>query len=372
MAYRMAVREGSDEAPLRLDRTHVVLYEDGELWFQRNEWTQPGRRTLCNVPFDVWAYDPLCIEARNRGFSNKDFEELRLAYAAMRERVRSIRCVEPIVVIDPLEPPDSVKAWRGSLNGLFHGCSDLTDIADLSLWDVSGARDLSRMFQDCRSLADLSVLGEWDVGRVEYMVATFAGCAISTADALTSWYTDMLRDPSALFADCKELTDLSGLAGWDLSSAEYLDELFSGCSSLVDLSPLAGWDISSARSMDWLFFDCVSLATLSGLEHWHPREVTSLRETFAGCSALVDIAALRLWDFYYVCDSMRGMFDGCSSLVDLSPLAGWFPAVDLSCCFQGTAAEDLSPLAAWDTDHVEDTDFLFDGCPAEPPSWYEG
>ncbi len=46
-----------------------------------------------------------------------------------------------------------------------------------------------------------------------------------------------------LFSGCSELSDVSGLANWDMSGICSIVGMFEGCSSLQDASPLANWDL---------------------------------------------------------------------------------------------------------------------------------
>ena len=100
------------------------------------------------------------------------------------------------------------------------------------------------------------------------------------------WHTDTFRphryevrrvssrgrvraDKSPDFSNCENLTDISGLSGWDVSGVTDMGGAFWWCSSLADLSPLSGWDVSGVTDMSEAFQDCISLADASPLEGWN-------------------------------------------------------------------------------------------------------
>ena len=91
------------------------------------------------------------------------------------------------------------------------------------------------------------------------------------------------RSLNSMFYGCGSLSDVSGLATWDVSGAIGMSSMFFGCSSLSDVSGLASWDTSSAAFMDEMFYGCSSLADVSALEGWDTSSVTDMDQMFSGC-----------------------------------------------------------------------------------------
>ena len=125
-----------------------------------------------------------------------------------------------------------------------------------------------------------------------------------------------------LFSDCSDLTDLAGLADWNVSNVASMSGMFYGCSSLTDLTGLSGWNVSNAMYMGSMFYDCSSLTDLTALEDWNVSSVESMGNMFYNCSSLTDLTALEDWNVSNV-EYMRDMFYGCSSLTDLSAIKNW-------------------------------------------------
>lgn len=160
----------------------AVLYDDGELAFQRGSATDPDRRVTrleAQDPYGGWWTSP--------------------------ELAPQVRKVTTLGV----SPRTRTGVPR------FAGCAHLEDIGGLTSWDVSDADDLTCLFAGCASLADLGPLASWDVSHVRNMNGTFQGCTA--------------------------LVDLGPLQEWDVSSAKRMIQTFRGCSSLEDVSPLKGW-----------------------------------------------------------------------------------------------------------------------------------
>lgn len=180
------------------------------------------------------------------------------------------------------------------------------------------------------------------------------------------------------FAGWQRLSDVSGLARWDVSNVTNLSDLFSGCTSLEDLSPLAGWDVSGVTRMGGTFRDCTALTTLEPLSGWDVSSVLDMGGLFRGCAGVTDLSALASWDTHSAID-LSYAFAGCSSLRSVAALENWdvSSALDLGHLFDGCSAiADFSPLDSWQLADGATTTDAFAGTgaaaarPAAYPSWY--
>ena len=88
-----------------------------------------------------------------------------------------------------------------SFNNLFHNCSSLKTLPDISGWDMRNAKTLKGMFSGCRNLESLPDISKWNLENVVNMEEMFAGCRIK-------------KPPD--FTKCK----------WDLKNLKYLDKIF--------------------------------------------------------------------------------------------------------------------------------------------------
>ena len=84
------------------------------------------------------------------------------------------------------------------MSGLFN---NLDRNIDVSLWDVSNVRDMSRMFYNCTDFnCDLS---KWDVSNVEDMTGMFYRCSNFNSD-LTNWDISKVKSTNYMFYGCMQ------------------------------------------------------------------------------------------------------------------------------------------------------------------------
>ena len=142
---------------------------------------------------------------------------------------------------------------------MFYNCSSLTDITGLSNWDTAkvttmsymfastkitsldalipnknnnpniwntgNVTSMSYMFNGCTSLTDITGLSNWDTAKVIYMTSMFYNTKITSLDAFIPnknnnpniWNTGNVENMSYMFQSCSYLTDITGIASWDVS-----------------------------------------------------------------------------------------------------------------------------------------------------------
>ncbi len=120
---------------------------------------------------------------------------------------------------------------------------------------------------------------------------------VSKIQTVESTGTIVLNASSTyLFYDCSNLTDISGLANWNVSNVKDMSLMFYNCSSLTDLTPLKSWTVSNVTDMSSMFRKCSSLTALTALANWNVSNVTNMSGMFSGCSSLTDLTPLKSWN----------------------------------------------------------------------------
>lgn len=204
---------------------------------------------------------------------------------------------------------------------------------------IAGVKDMSLLFTCCTSLTDISGLAKWDLSSTSNLAGMFRGCF--------------------------KLNDLSPLRSWDVSSVTDMTYLFNACQTIADLSPLTNWDVSSVQTMKGVFAGCTAIKSAKGLEIWNISAVKTLEELFDSCSSLNDISVLSSWNPEYV-TSLNGTFNGCKALKDISALSSWnvSSVTNLSKVLQYCAIKDLGPLVNWEVSSVTSANGAFENCSA--------
>lgn len=83
---------------------------------------------------------------------------------------------------------------------MFAGCTNLTNIGDISYWNVSNITDMGYMFAMCYNLTSIENLATWDVSKVTDMRYMFSDCqAITTLD-LSGWNLESLVSATGMFS----------------------------------------------------------------------------------------------------------------------------------------------------------------------------
>jgi surface protein len=130
----------------------------------------------------------------------------------------------------------------------FRGLLSLTDIQNISKWDMSKISNAGRMFFDCQSLnPDVS---NWDVGKLSSAFQMFAFCRVFDRD-LSNWNTETLRDGEAMF-DGAWLFN-SDISGWNTSKLINIASMFRN--TLTFNQPIQNWDVSLISAMQNTFFN---------------------------------------------------------------------------------------------------------------------
>lgn len=239
---------------VRLNETHAVLYDNGELVLQEGSDAQAGHTVI----------------AQGAGYQlvgSSDF--------ALQCRLRATKITSDCDIY-----------VNGTTLSAFSGWRRLRDISGLARWNVSNVTNMSDLFSGCSALSDLSPIKGWDVSGVTRMSGTFRGCtSLADLSPLSGWDVSKVFSMSELFYGDAGIESLEPLAAWDVSGVADLSSAFLGCSGVGDLEPLSGWDVSSAIDLDYAFSGCTSVADFTPLDAWEVREDASLEGTFAGVPA---------------------------------------------------------------------------------------
>ena len=269
-------------SPLADTDAYAILYESGELVFQRGSTPDAGKGTVLKT---------------YTGFETETYDNSN--YAPWHEDSASIKTVSFKDVIKPV----STAIW-------FYECKNLTDV-DFTNLDTSAVTSMCFMFKDCNSLTSLDV-SSFDTSAVMSMEDMFCGCSSLTSLDLSSFNTSAVTSMYYMFSYCSSLTSLD-LSSFDTSAVTDMGHMFYDCSSLTSLD-VSSFDTSAVTRMGDMFSDCSSLTSLD-VSSFDTSAVTSMNSMFYGCSSLASLD-VSSFDTSAVTNMYR-MFWGCSSLTSL-------------------------------------------------------
>ena len=107
---------------------------------------------------------------------------------------------------------------------------------DMSRWDVSSVKDMSKMFFGCWDFnGDIS---GWDVSKVKNMGSMFEYCYFFNQD-LSRWDVSKVKNMSYMFCNCEKFNQ--DISGWDVSNVENMTGMFTNCHSFNQ--DISSWDV---------------------------------------------------------------------------------------------------------------------------------
>ena len=219
-------------SPLADTAAYAILYESGELVFQRGSTPDAGKGKVLGT---------------YTGFETKKYTGYN-DYAPWYKNKTSIKAVSFKDVVKPV----STAYW-------FYSCNKLTD-ADFTNLDTSAVTSMFHMFSYCSSLTSLDV-SSFNTLAVTSMDGMFSYCSSLTSLDLSSFNTSAVTSMDGMFYSCSSLTSLD-VSSFDTSEVTDMAYMFDDCRSLTSLD-LSSFNTSAVTSMDSMCYDCNALETLT-------------------------------------------------------------------------------------------------------------
>ena len=348
------------------------------------EEKQPNHATKI---FVGWYTDTACSDGKE--FTLKDCTENTIVYAKWRDQTAVLLDAgynEGLSkkFADIAETPKAITAFQrstvmpdASVMNEAHCISTESSEVPVYLWKDGTtlkwwskavrlkAQNLIYLYNGYSNLTDISGISGWDVSKATYMNYTFQSCnSLTDLTPLSGWNTSNVTSMGSMFSGCSNLTNLTPLSSWDTSKVTNMSSMFQNCSNLTNLTPLSSWDTSKVTYMDSMFSGCKSLTDLTALSGWNTSKVTSMSYMFSSCNSLTDLTALSGWNTSKV-TSMSYMFSSCNSLTDLTPLSDWNTSRVTRMIFMFQYCSNLTnliSLSSWDTSNVTGMYYMFYGC----------
>ena len=174
-----ALSTDPDISPLADTDAYAILYENGEMVFQRGSTPDAGKGNVLK------AYTG--FETERYGYPD---------YAPWYENKTSIKAVSFKDVVKPV----STAYW-------FYECKNLTDV-DFTNLDTSAVTDMYGMFESCSALTNLDV-SSFDTSAVTDMRWMFNGCSSLTRLDVSSFDTSAVTDMGHMFYNYSAIETLT-------------------------------------------------------------------------------------------------------------------------------------------------------------------
>jgi len=86
------------------------------------------------------------------------------------------------------------------------------------------------------------------------LVLFFSGCSsLSDIKVLKIWNISNGNNFTYMFNRCSLLSDIRGLINWNVSNGNIFSHMFKGCSSLSDLKGLENWNVLKGNNFSYKY-----------------------------------------------------------------------------------------------------------------------
>ena len=188
--------------------------------------------------------------------------------------------------------------------GMFAGCSSLTEIVGLDTWDMSNCTNTNNMFTGCNLLTSIEL---YNLAPTD-CVNMFTNCSsLTEIVGMNTWDMSNCTSCASMFNNCSSLTEIVGLDTWDMSNCASCDNMFDGASSL-----------NISRFPDNFFYNCTlqgafeNNKSIVNIDLSNQGKINGMRSAFRNCTKLEEVTLDNI-DFTSMGDAEYA-FDGCSSL----------------------------------------------------------
>lgn len=207
-----------------------------------------------------------------------------------------------------------------SLRRMF-STTGLTSI-DISSWDTSNIENMEGLFNNSESLAAITGIENLDLTSLTNAGGLLERCTSYVTGTFDfSWFTPPnVVITNSLFANT-EATSIDMSGGFASANASFM---FSNCTELVSVNA-TNLDLSNATNTTRMFADCSNLTTITGHEDWVISSSTNANYMFTECAALTTLNSAG-WTFGSLV-SAYAMFYNASSLANID-VSAW----DMSTC----------------------------------------
>ena len=155
--------------------------------------------------------------------------------------------------------------FTGSLESLFDGCDNLSDLTYSGLTIDSNVTDASNCFNDCKKLTTVPNLFNGAQTGLTTLDDMFSGCSNLTTIDLSSWKFGQVTSMRSMFGGCSNVQtiDITGIDTSQMTSDSNMKYIFNACPSLVRVRgamDLIGMNLTAPPSLGYVV---TSLTTIT-------------------------------------------------------------------------------------------------------------
>ena len=236
---------------------------------------------------------------------------------------------------------DENSQWEG------HAKDIITAVFDDSFANCTSITNTSYWFANCEELTTISGIENLKTNNVIFMYRMFYRCRKLTSVDVSHFETQNVTYMRDMFCLCSSLTSID-LNNFNTSNVSDMFGMFNGCGKLTSLD-LGNFDTKNVTDMGRMFEYCSMLTNLN-VSHFDTGNVTDMVLMFSDCNSLtsLDVSNFDTKNVTY----MDCMFRGCSALTTIYCNDTWNSQISSERMFEGCAS-----LPGYSADNVNDASF---------------
>ena len=293
---------------------------------------EKNNKILINVyPYTILTFKYLSLPVNttikifNELFVNNNKEYCRIIYDNIEYNLTPYFNIGNEIPTDNVEIIFDFKYMPTKINisYMFHGCSSILLLPDISQIDTSNITDMQYLFCDCQSLIELPNISKWNTSKVNNMSFIFSKCkSLTSIPDLSNWDMSNVKNMSYFFCNCENILNLPNISKWETNNVNNMSSFFAGCVSLLYLPDISKWNTKNVIKMNHMFSNCQKITSLPDISIWNTENIKDMRLMFFNCNSLMFLPDISKWNMTNV-ECFASMFCNCISLVSLPNIQKW-------------------------------------------------
>ena len=170
-----------------------------------------------------------------------------------------------------------------NLSHIFYNCTSLTSL-ELNDFRTDLVKDISYMFLNCKNLSLFSLkYSNFSNDLITNMKGMFQDLESLTSLDLSSFYTSKVETMWNMFKNCKSLEYLN-IPNFDTSNVTDMESMFEGCEQLISLN-ISNFKTPKVHYMNKMFRDCISLKSIY-FNNITSESLGTMQQMFYNCTSL--------------------------------------------------------------------------------------
>lgn len=167
-----------------------------------------------------------------------------------------------------------------------------------------------------------------------------------------------LTSLAGMFANCRALEKIDGMATWDVSNVTSMDSLFLNCFLMSDFSDILNWDVSNVQNTNTIF-QGTGISSVFDLSNWTINSSNGLSNFVRNCKNLKKIILPNISASNFGFNDILRETDSCEEVIFTG---NNFAPSSLSYTFNSAKSLRYIDTTTWDLSNCTNMNLMFINC----------